>query len=166
MSPEEEPIGSACQSLIRIGRVDSITVPSTDLSRSPPDPLHGQSTIHCDDCRSELYSESQSPSFLLLDQLSVPVIGCDDHVEQFASVCSLTAEDTAELLSHRPAGGIPCPGCRLAPYNPPHPVIPVGTGATVVLACPEHQSKTVDRFRSGSRTQQRLTADLDPESGP
>lgn len=139
-------------------------MPSADLSHSPPDLPHGQPTIHCDDCQSALYSESQEPSFLLLDQLSIPIIGCDDHIDQFASICSLTTEDTAELLPYQPAGGIPCPGCRLASYNPPHPIIPVENGATVVPACPEHQSKIVNRFQSGLQTQQRLTADLETKS--
>lgn len=141
----------------------STTMPSADRYRSS-DLLRGQPTIRCEDCRSALYSDGRKPSFLLLDHLSIPVVGCKDHVDQFASICSLTTDDTADLLSHRPAGGIRCPGCRLAPHSPPHPILPVRDGATIVLACSKHQSTVVDRFRSGLRTRQQLTTDLETAS--
>jgi hypothetical protein len=95
-----------------------------------------------------------------LDQLTVPLIGCDQHREQFTSVCGLTTESTADLLNHRPAGGINCPSCHLAPHNPGHPMIPVTGGAVAVLACPQHQAEIVDRFRTGLETQQQLTSSL------
>jgi hypothetical protein len=101
-------------------------------------------------------------SFLLLDHLTVPLVGCDDHLERFASVCGLTSTDPVDLLAHRPAGGICCPGCRLAHTAPDHPLIPVGDGAVAVLACSDHESATVDRFRTGFATRQQLTATLDP----
>ena len=43
-------------------------------------------------------------SFLLFDQLELPLIGCDNHLEQFTTICGLTTEETAKLLPHRPAG--------------------------------------------------------------
>lgn len=100
-------------------------------------------------------------SFLLLDQLTIPVLSCDEHLEQFSSVCGLTSEDTADLLSHRPAGGVSCPSCRLAPYNSSHPLVQVQDGAIIPMACPKHQSEIVQRFHTGIQTQHQLTASLD-----
>ncbi|UOO95130.1 hypothetical protein MUK72_00020 [Halococcus dombrowskii] len=96
-----------------------------------------------------------------MDQLTLPLVGCDDHLEQFTTICGLTTEDTPELLSHRPAGGINCPSCQFVPYNPQHPLIPVQNGAVAVLACPEHQEEIIERFRTGLETQQKLTASTD-----
>lgn len=119
------------------------------------------SAIQCDECESAVQSGGQQAlSFLLLDQLTIPVISCDDHLEQFSSVCELTSEDPANLLHHQPAGGLPCPSCRLAPYNAPHPMIQVQDGALVPMACPKHQSEIVQRFQTGLQTQQQLTSGL------
>lgn len=100
------------------------------------------------------------PSFLLLDQLTVPLVGCEDHLSRFAEVCGYTTENTAEILDHRPAGGVGCPSCHLAPHSLQQPVIPVQGGAVAVLACPTHQSELIDRFRTGLDTQQQLTTSL------
>lgn len=126
-----------------------------------------QSAIHCDECRSAVQSGSQQAlSFLLLDQLTIPVISCDDHLKQFTSVCGLTSEDTAEFLHYRPAGGISCPSCRLAPYNSAQPMIPVQEGAIVPMACPKHQSEIVQRFHTGLQTQQQISSSLSTHTGP
>lgn len=129
------------------------------------DIVEGHSAIQCDECRGAFQSHShQAVSFLLLDQLTIPLISCDDHLEQFASVCGLTTEDTADLLDHQPAGGICCPGCRLAPYNSAQPVIPIHDGAIVAMACPSHQSEVVQRFQTGLQTQHHLTSSLPTDS--
>ncbi len=125
-----------------------------DFQRHPP--------ILCDACESALHSSGDGTiSFLLLDQLTLPLIGCDSHLGQFTTICGFTTEDSAELLSHRPAGGISCPSCHLAPYNLNHPLIPVQNGAVAVLACPEHQVDTIERFQTGLELQQKLTTSLD-----
>ena len=132
-----------------------------DSSRDQLDDVEGQPPIQCDACESALQSpERHRLSFLLLDQLTVPLIGCDDHLTAFSSVCGYTTAATADLLDHRPAGGIGCPSCHLAPHNPHQPLIPVKDGAIAVLACPEHQSAIIDRFHTGLDTQQQLTAQL------
>ena len=134
---------------------------------SPPDTperndLQNHAPVQCDACESALHSPGgQSMAFLLLDQLTVPLIGCDEHREQFSSICGLTTESTVELLNHRPAGGINCPSCHLAPHNPGHSVIPVQDGRIGVLACPQHLSEVVDRFHAGLETRYHLTAPLD-----
>lgn len=125
------------------------------------------STIQCDACQSAVRSGGQQTvSFLLLEGLTIPVLGCDDHLEQLSSTCDLSSEDTANIVHHRPAGGLSCPSCRLAPYNSSHPLIQVRDGAIVPIACPEHQSEIVQRFRTGLRTRQRLTSDLVTHSDP
>lgn len=133
-----------------------------DASQQQPDSPQHRPRVQCDECESALHSHGRhTVAFLLLDQLTVPLISCDDHLEQFTSVCGLTTKDTAELLHHRPAGGICCPSCQLAPNNPNQPVIQVQDGAVAVLACPEHQAEIVNRFRTGLDTQQQLTSALD-----
>lgn len=125
-----------------------------DYPDNPPFP--------CENCEAALRSsERDRPAFLLLDQLTTPVVGCEEHVAQFASTCGYTTEGSAKLINHRPAGGIRCPSCQLAMYNPRQPIIPVADGAVAVLACPEHQSELLDRFQTGLETQHRLTTALD-----
>lgn len=134
---------------------------------SPSAAQQSLAVVRCDDCQSVVESGGQQEfSFLLLEQLTIPVLGCDDHLEQFASVCELTAEESAELLDHRPAGGLPCPGCRLAPYDSPHPLIQVRNGAVVPMACSDHQSEILERFRTGLRTRHQLTTDLGTSPDP
>jgi hypothetical protein len=67
----------------------------------------------------------------------------------------------AELLDHRPAGGISCPSCQLTLDNPEQPLIPVQNGAVAPLVCPEHQTEIMTRFRAGLDTRRQLTASLD-----
>lgn len=117
--------------------------------------------IDCDACQSAVDPEGrQDVSFLLLDHLTVPVLSCDDHLDEFAGVCSLTTDDSAELLDHRPAGGITCPACRNARYSATQPMIPVQDGVLALLACPEHQAAIAGRYQSGLETQQQLTSNL------
>jgi hypothetical protein len=123
---------------------------------------HDLPPMQCDACEVALQSpERHMLSFLLLDQLTAPLIGCDDHQQQFASICGYTTEATVELLEHRPAGGVGCPSCGLAASSPHQPLIPVEDGAVSVLACPEHQSEIISRFHTGLDTQHQLTAKLD-----
>ena len=115
----------------------------------------------CQACESALRSAgSESVRFVLLEALTVPVVGCSEHLEQFRTACGHTTRRDAELLNHRPAGGIPCPGCRLSVHDPQQPVIRVGNGAVGVFACQRHRSEIVDRYQSGLRTQRQLTESL------
>ncbi|RBI60024.1 hypothetical protein DMJ13_20280 [halophilic archaeon] len=143
-------------------------MPSDEFQPPDAESTDEEPAIRCDDCQSVLDSERQQDmAFLLLDHLTVPMIGCETHLEQFSSICGLTSDDTADLLQHQPAGGITCPGCRLAPHNPGQPMIPVQDGAIVAMACPEHQSKIMQRFQMGLQTHQQLTSTLDtPTNSP
>lgn len=137
-------------------------MPTEDARHRPSEPPDGLPPIQCSACRSVLRSHGrEAVSFLLLDQLTIPIVGCDAHLERFASVCEFTTEESGELLDHHPAGGINCPGCRLAPHNPEQPLVPVESGAVAILACPQHQSEIIERYHSGRQTQQQLTASLD-----
>ena len=128
-----------------------------DTAATPPS---GESPIRCDACQSAIDPEGeQDVGFFLLDHLTIPVLGCEDHLDRFASICGLTSGDDADVLNHRPAGGIRCPGCRNARYNAGHAALPVGDGAIVVPACAEHQAELAQRFQSGLATQSQLTAE-------
>lgn len=134
---------------------DSSQQQRDDFSRQPP--------IQCDACESALHANGGAFSFLIMEQLRLPLIGCTQHLEQFRFVCGLTTDTTAEILDHYPAGGITCPSCRLAPHTTDHVVVPVQDGAVAILACQEHQAKIIDRFHTGLDTQQQLTTSLDLE---
>lgn len=137
-------------------------MPPVDTQRESTDDSSNHLPVHCPACQSALHSpERDRVSFLLIDQFTIPLAGCDEHLDQFRSVCALTTTNEVELLDHHPAGGINCPGCRLAPHNPEQPVIPIEDGAVAVLACPQHQSDIITCFESGLRTRQQLTTSLD-----
>ncbi|MDS0261383.1 hypothetical protein NDI56_18435 [Haloarcula sp. S1CR25-12] len=127
-----------------------------------PDATAEQPPVPCSDCRAALASPSrETVSFLLLDQFTLPVAGCEDHLEQFRAVCGLTTSGRARLLAHLPAGGITCPSCRLSSHGTRRAMIPVDGGAAVLLGCPEHQSTIASRFQAGRETQNRLCADFE-----
>lgn len=133
----------------------------TDIQQSKSEITDDLLAIDCNACQSALDPASQQAvSFLLLDQLRIPVLSCDDHLEQFSSICGLSSDDTATLLHHHPAGGISCPGCRFASYSAAQSIVPVQDGAIVPIACPEHQSKIIQRFKTGLQTHQQLTSSL------
>lgn len=118
--------------------------------------------VPCEACQTALQSPGRrSVSFLLLDQLTLPVVGCDEHLEQLRAVCGLTTEERAELLGHLPAGGIRCPSCRLSSHGVRRALIPIDGGAAVVLGCPEHQTAIASRFQTGRETRAQLVADVD-----
>lgn len=113
--------------------------------------------LGCDACQAALADPGRdSISFLLTDQLTLPVVSCDEHLERFRAACALATTDTAETLTHRPAGGIHCPACRRA-HTTAQPVVPVADGAVAVLGCPEHASALVGRFHTGLETRRQLT---------
>lgn len=115
--------------------------------------------IRCAACRSTLTDMNrEAVSFLLLDDLRIPLLGCDVHLETFRSRCGLTTEETAKLLDHRPAGGLACPGCRNAPHINRLTMLPAHDGALSLLACPQHQASAAHRFHTGLHT--RLTTPL------
>lgn len=117
--------------------------------------------IDCDACESALQPNSQTDvSFLLLDNLTIPLISCEDHLAQFTSLCGLTTTETADLLHYQPAGGICCPGCRHAPHTMAQPMVPLQDGAVALIACPDHQAEIVQRYQTGLETRQQLTSGL------
>jgi hypothetical protein len=127
-----------------------------------PAPDHGFAAVECDACRATLRSGGRDAlSVLLVDRLRIPVAGCGDHLDRFATTCGIGGDGEADLLAHRPAGGLTCPSCRLAPHRPETPVVPVGDGAVAVLACPDHATAVLDRFAAGDRTRRRLLGGLD-----
>ncbi|ELZ57433.1 hypothetical protein [Halorubrum hochsteinianum] len=135
--------------------------PLQSASDSPDE----KQVVRCAACESALRSPGRgSLSFLLLDGLTVPLVGCDDHLEEFRTLCGLATDGRADLLDHRPAGGVNCPSCRHAPQRPRQRVIPVGNGGLAVLACETHQSDVFSRFRTGLRVREHLTDSIDAAS--
>jgi hypothetical protein len=113
----------------------------------------------CQDCRAALESGGrQAISFLLVETLTVPVVGCDAHLEEFRAICELTTEDSAELLGHLPAGGIQCPACRNHEQGGGMPLIFVEAGAVGVLACERHATAVIECYQSGLQARQQLGA--------
>jgi len=134
---------------------------TVELDHPPADPADSPSSIRCTACDAALRSPGRDTvSFLLIDQLTIPLVGCPEHRDQFSTVCGLTTEGSATVLEHRPAGGIQCPGCRHASYRHQHPVLPVGTGAVGILACPAHQDDIIGRYRTGLQTRHHLTESI------
>ncbi|MFD1641488.1 hypothetical protein [Halohasta litorea] len=114
----------------------------------------------CPDCQAALEATGRDAvSFLLVDSLTLPVVGCEVHLEQFRLVCGLTSENPARLLSHRPAGGIICPGCRRASRQPTHPIVRIGQGAVALIGCQSHEKDVIDRYRAGRETRGQLNVD-------
>lgn len=135
---------------------------SPDADRILADEFDARPPDLCAACRDALHSIGrETVSFLLLDQFTVPLVGCDDHLEQFRSTCAFTTENTVELIDHVPAGGLPCPGCRLARHNPEQAIVPVEDGIVPILACPTHQADVAERYRDGLAARQQLSAPLD-----
>ncbi|MFC7058829.1 hypothetical protein [Halovenus salina] len=133
-----------------------------DLSRPSVDSPGGGQSLHCTACEAALQSPGRDTvSFLLLDRLTIPLVGCAEHLEAFRSLCSLATDGSAELLEYRPAGGVRCPGCRHAPREPEQAIVPVGSGGLAILACESHQSDILDRFRTGLEVRRHLTSSLD-----
>ncbi|PAU82916.1 hypothetical protein CK500_12360 [Halorubrum salipaludis] len=127
-----------------------------------PDSPHRNPFTQCAACESALQSPGrESVSFLLLDQFTIPLVGCDNHLEEFCSLCGLATEGRAELLDHRPAGGVNCPSCRHEPHKSHQRIVPVGNGGLAVLACATHQSDILSRFHTGLQVRQHLTSSLD-----
>ena len=136
-------------------------MPLEETQQSQPDVEAGLPTIPCDACASALRSPGRETTvFLLIDGLTVSLVGCSEHLEQFRAICGHTTQQTVDLLGHPPAGGIPCPGCRLAPQDPNQPIVPIGNGAIVVLGCSRHRSETIDRFYTGLETRRQITSSL------
>ena len=130
----------------------------------PPGPIEGDGhpPIQCDACLSALHEPDRATmAYLLIDQLTVPITGCENHRQQFRSICEFSTDRDVDLLEHHPAGGITCPSCQRAPHRPHHPVIPLGNGVITVIACPSHETVVLERFQTGLQTQQQLTASLD-----
>ncbi|CCQ37477.1 uncharacterized protein Nmlp_3347 [Natronomonas moolapensis 8.8.11] len=134
---------------------------AVDFGDPPAAPADGPQSVRCTACDAALRSPGRDTvSFLLIDHLTIPLVGCPDHIEQFGTVCGLTTEESTTILKHRPAGGIQCPGCRRASHRHRHPVVAVGAGAIGVLACPAHQDDVVGRYRAGLRTRHHLTESI------
>jgi len=114
---------------------------------------------HCPDCRAALESGGrQAISFLLVETLTVPVVGCDGHLEEFRAICGLTTADNAKLLGHLPAGGVQCPACRNHEQGGGMPLLFVEAGAVGILACERHATAVIECYRSGLQARQQLSA--------
>lgn len=136
-------------------------MPRRERQQTQADARDEYPPIQCQACASAIRSPGREvTSFLLLDSLTVPLVGCSDHLEQFRAVCGHTTQQRADLLDHRPAGGISCPGCRLAPHNPYQPMISIDDGAIAALACSMHQAEIIDRFQTGIQTRQQITSSI------
>ena len=154
LSPTVLPVRPTNQTRIPI--MDTVDTP-----QSPADTQNGRQSIRCTACESALREPGRETiSFLLVDQFTIPLVGCENHLEQFSAVCNLATDSSAELLAHRPAGGLPCPGCRHVRYSPQQAVVPVGSGGLAVLACQTHQSAILNRFRAGLNIRRQLNAPL------
>jgi len=141
--------------------VDTLIMSDVDDDERLANPAPGTQQIRCAACRAALESPGRDTiSFLLVDQLTIPIVGCADHKAEFSEVCQLTSDDTARVLDHRPAGGVQCPGCRHSTHRSQQPVVPVTDGAVAVLGCGTHVGDIVERFRTGLRTRHRLTTSL------
>ena len=72
-----------------------------DNRQLPPE----EPPVRCEACQAALRSPGRETiAFLLVDQLTIPVAGCADHLDQFSDVCGITAEHRAELIDFLPAG--------------------------------------------------------------
>lgn len=132
---------------------------AADTSPTDDEPL---SALDCEACRATLRGGgADAVSFLLLDHLRIPLVGCDEHLARFAQTCGLTTENDADLLDHRPAGSIACPSCRLAPRRPGQSVVPIAGGGIAVVACDQHRDAVVERYRAGRDVRRRLLTGLD-----
>ena len=135
---------------------------TVDTLQSPAESPNGHQPIRCTACQSAIHSPGREGiSFLLLDQFTIPLVGCDDHLEQFSSLCGLATENTPELLNYRPAGGVPCPSCRHAPHKAQQPIVPIGTGGLALLACATHNADIIDRFQTGLQVRHHLNSSVD-----
>ncbi|ERG89703.1 MAG: hypothetical protein J07HX5_01875 [halophilic archaeon J07HX5] len=136
-----------------------MTPPASDRSA----PVHTDDlALGCDACQAALATPGRdSISFLLTDHLTLPIVGCDEHLETFRAACALATTATAETLAHQPAGGVRCPACRLA-HSTAQPVVPVTNGAVAVLGCPDHTTALIDRFHTGLEARRQLTASAKP----
>lgn len=122
---------------------------------------HSSPNIQCDDCKAALESGGrQAVSFLLIETLTVPLVGCDAHLEQFRALCGLSTDESAKLLSHLPAGGIQCPGCRQSHHSIGMPVVMIEGGAVGIRTCSDHAEAVLDRYQSGLDVRQQIGADV------
>lgn len=113
----------------------------------------------CPDCQEALETGGrQAISFLLIDTLTVPVVGCDAHLEEFRAICELSTDGSADLLEHLPAGGIQCPACRNHDQAGGMPLIFVEAGVVGVLACETHAKELIECYKSGLEARQQLSA--------
>lgn len=138
---------------------------TVDSLQRPVEPPDWEQSMRCPACATALQAPGrETVSFLLVDQLTIPLLGCDTHLEQLRSLCALAADTGAKLLPHRPAGGVTCPGCRYAGHSSHHPIVPLGSGRLAILACSTHESDIISRIQTGRRVRHHLDASLDAVS--